>query len=150
VIAAPALSGSKCKIGTFEVTEFEVVFDGGSKGNPGFGYGSFVIIDSKSGQVITQERVEFGDDVTNNEAEYRTLIEALRRLLAIIGEKPNQVKVTVFGDSQLVVNQVKGLWKIKRPELLMLRNQAVELLNSFARAEVKWHSRINSVALLGH
>ena len=51
-----------------------LVFDGGSKGNPGLGYGSYAIIINNEADI---RRLEFGDGVTNNEAEYDTLIAAL-------------------------------------------------------------------------
>ena len=54
-----------------------LTFDGGSKGNPGLGYGSYELrtCDDRA----RMERREYGDNVTNNEAEYRTLIEGLDR-----------------------------------------------------------------------
>jgi ribonuclease HI len=130
------------------VKEYQIVFDGGSKGNPGPGYGSFVIVHDD--ELIVHEQVEHGDWITNNEAEYLTLIEALAALLQIVGDAKTQTSVTIFGDSQLVINQVNGLWKIKKPELRELRARAIELLRQFGDYEVNWHSRINSVNVLGH
>ena len=131
-----------------ELIEYQIVFDGGSKGNPGPGYGSFAIFHSD--ELVLQEQIELGEWVTNNEAEYRTLVKALERLLTLVGDRRKETRVTIYGDSQLVVNQVNGLWKIKKPELFALRNQVVELLNQVGKAEVKWHSRVHSVAVLGH
>jgi ribonuclease HI len=130
------------------VTDYEIIFDGGSKSNPGLGYGSFAIFFAD--EIVIHEELVFGDGVTNNEAEYRTLIEGLKRLLLVVGDEAKNTGVTVFGDSQLVINQVTGRWKIKKPELLVLRNRAVELLNRFGKAEAKWHSRVKSVSVLGH
>jgi ribonuclease HI len=130
------------------LTEYQIVFDGGSKGNPGPGYGSFAIFQGE--ELILHERIELGDWVTNNEAEYRTLVEALNRLQTIVGDRRKETRLTIYGDSQLVVNQVNGLWKIKKAELFALRNQVVDLLNQFGRAEIKWHSRVNSVYVFGH
>jgi ribonuclease HI len=131
-----------------ELIEYQIVFDGGSKGNPGPGYGSFAIFHSD--ELVLQEQIELGEWVTNNEAEYRTLVKALERLLTIVGNRRKETRITIFGDSQLVVNQVNGHWKIKKSELFALRNQVVELLNQFGKTEVKWHSRVHSVAVLGH
>jgi ribonuclease HI len=130
------------------VNEYQIIFDGGSKGNPGPGYGSFVIVHDDD--PIVHEQVELGDWITNNEAEYLTLIEALRRLLELVGDFRLQTSVSVFGDSQLVINQVNGLWKIKKPELREMRARVIELLRQFGDYEVNWHSRINSVYVLGH
>ncbi len=52
-----------------------IIFDGGSKGNPGKGYGSYAL--RWPGQQERIVKLQFGDDVTNNEAEYDTLIAAL-------------------------------------------------------------------------
>jgi ribonuclease HI len=130
------------------LTDYQIIFDGGSKGNPGLGYGSFAIF--YADEIVLHEEIEFGDGVTNNEAEYRTLIDALERLLRVVGDESRHTSVTVYGDSQLVVNQVNGLWKIKKPELRLLCHRVVELLRNFGKSEVVWHSRIHSVSVLGH
>ena len=49
--------------------ELEVVFDGGSRGNPGEGYGSF-LVRSPGGRKPVIRRLEFGGNYTNNQAEY--------------------------------------------------------------------------------
>jgi ribonuclease HI len=63
---------------------------------------------------------------TNNEAEYHALIEGLK---AVAEWQPDRLEV--FLDSKLVVEQVKGKYKIKKPELQSLAAQAVELLHRF-------------------
>jgi ribonuclease HI len=133
------------------LTEYSIVFDGGAIGNPGHGYGSFEIIGP--GGVHVLERLEFGEKgerMTNNEAEYLTLIISLERLLSMVKEDPKQVSVSIHGDSALVINQVNGTWKIKKPHLQKLRDQVVGLLNQFGGFELQWHSRLNSVWILGH
>ena len=65
---------------------YEIVFDGGSLGNPGLGYGSYEI--TTEGAVLHRvERQEYGQGVTNNQAEYRSLIGALAWLLDHLGER---------------------------------------------------------------
>jgi len=127
---------------------FAIVFDGGSLGNPGKGYGSFQI--SAPTGVLAHEKLNFGDRVTNNQAEYRTLIAALERLAADLGGDVAQTAVVVNGDSALVVNQVNGDWKVKHPDLAPLHRRAVELLGAFGKTDVRWHRRSNSVKVLGH
>ncbi len=56
-----------------------IIFDGGSKGNPGYGYGSYALRWPGQAQQIVQ--LQFGDNVTNNEAEYDTLLAALEAVL---------------------------------------------------------------------
>ena len=127
---------------------YEIVFDGGSLGNPGKGYGSFVI---RLGDVeIARQRVEFEGRVTNNQAEYRTLIHALARLRETLGDDSAGAHVRIGGDSALVINQVNGTWKVKNAELAPLRQQVVEGLRAFGRTELAWHRRDRSVRELGH
>lgn len=129
-----------------------VVFDGGSKGNPGQGYGSYALLwpGQSQPEII---RLTFGSRVTNNEAEYDTLINALQDLVNRVqaaGGTPTQVFVDIWGDSQLVVNQVNGTWKINKAPLQVRCNQARALLQQFGFAAVNYHPREESVALLGH
>ena len=128
--------------------DYLVTFDGGALGNPGKGYGSYHIA-GRDGMVAHQ-RLEFGDAVTNNQAEYRTLIGALEDLRERLGQEAGTTAVAIRGDSQLVVQQVGGRWKVKNAELQPLHRRAVELLGAFGRADVAWHGRNNSVRVLGH
>lgn len=131
--------------------DYTIVFDGGSKGNPGLGYGSYEVATRTGGR--KQKRLEFGDRITNNEAEYLTLIAALEDVAATIerhGRQPSEFGVLVRGDSQLVVQQVLGRWKVRHPNMIPLHARARALLASFGRSDVAWHARANSVRTLGH
>jgi ribonuclease HI len=68
---------------------------------------------------------------TNNVAEYRALIEGLK---AVKEWKPDRLEV--YLDSKLVVEQMKGGYRIKAPELLPLHKEAKELLDSFPEVDV--------------
>ena len=128
-----------------------ITFDGGADPNPGKGYGSFHIA-SPTGQEILERR-DFsasGPVMTNNQAEYRTLIEALRFLRQKLGERALVEHVRVDGDSQLVINQVQGVWKVRQENLKPLRAEAVSLASGFGSISYRWHRRDNSVRLLGH
>lgn len=127
--------------------DYTIVFDGGSLGNPGKGYGSYQIVDGR-GAIVAEERLEYGNAITNNGAEFRTLVAALERALAA-GE-PASPSVAVRGDSQLVINGVTGAWKIKHPDLKPLHDRAVALLGRFGKTDVRWHRRDRSVDALGH
>lgn len=128
-----------------------IFFDGGSKGNPGQGYGSYALDwPAYPRQVV---RLQFGNRVTNNEAEYDTLIAALEAVvkrLAENGANPNTAKVEVWGDSQLVINQVNGEWQSNKPELRVRRDKAQALLKQFGQAKLRYHGRENNVDILGH
>jgi ribonuclease HI len=130
---------------------YTIVFDGGALGNPGRGYGSFKLT-GPAGD-IALERLNFdhiGLRVTNNQAEYRSLIGALELLLGLLGPAAANSTVVVYGDSLLVISQLKGQWKVKNEGLRPLFEQASGLLNQFRRTELSWHDRMNSVRLLGH
>lgn len=130
---------------------YVITFDGGAEPNPGAGYGSFHIV-SPTG-ISLLERRDFSSNcqkLTNNQAEYRTLIEALTYLQSKLGDRTPVEHVRVDGDSQLVINQVKGLWKVRQEELRPLRAEVVRLGSEFASIQYRWHRRSNSVRILGH
>lgn len=128
-----------------------LTFDGGSKGNPGLGYGSYELRTCDDRARL--ERREYGDQITNNEAEYRTLIEGLSDVLATLrkaGKDPKTYRVRVQGDSQLVIRQITGQYKIKHPGMQALHRQALDLAGQLGAVEWVWHRRENSVRTLGH
>ncbi|MEZ4506189.1 MAG: ribonuclease HI family protein [Thermomicrobiales bacterium] len=128
---------------------YVITFDGGADPNPGKGYGSFHI-QSPTGRELLERRDYPGRAMTNNQAEYRTLIEALLFLREKLGDRAPVEHVRVDGDSQLVINQVQGKWKVRQEELKPLRNEAAALGASFGSIDYRWHRRSNSVRLLGH
>jgi ribonuclease HI len=105
------------------VTEASLYTDGASFGNPGPS-GIGVVLE------VGDEIIEHAEDIgwgTNNEAEYRALIAGLRLALE------HGVDVLhVRQDSQLVVRQVTGEYKIKKKELQRLAMQARSLIDRFA------------------
>ena len=128
--------------------DYTIVFDGGAIGNPGKGYGSYQIVGAQG--VVSEQRRDYGDGVTNNQAEYMTLTLALEDLAGRLGAEARSVSVAVRGDSHLVVEQVCGRWKVKHPDLQPLHRRATDLLRAFGRADVAWHGRDASVRILGH
>jgi len=148
-IGEPA-SGSPTPLST-RGNPYIVTFDGGADPNPGKGYGSFHISSPTGSELL--ERRDYstnGQKMTNNQAEYRTLIEALAFLQNKLGERAHVEHVRVDGDSQLVINQVSGKWKVRQEELKPLRAEAARLAAVFGSIELHWHRRSNSVRLLGH
>lgn len=131
-----------------QAVTYRIVFDGGSLGNPGRGYGSFRL--RHAGEPWSEPvRCEFGDAVTNNEAEYRSLIAALEALLDLCDD-PAAVSVEASTDSMLVVKQMQGAWKVRAANLAPLRTAAQRLAGNFAKVRFYWHPRQESVTLLGH
>jgi len=130
------------------VSEYEIVFDGGSKGNPGRGYGSFRWRRVPGGW-SDAVRLEFGDNVTNNEAEYRALMAALDALADVCGD-PRSASVTVRGDSKLVLNHLRGTWKVRADNLRPLHGSAHASARRYRSVRYVWQRRDESVRLLGH
>ncbi len=124
-----------------------IIFDGGSIGNPGQGYGSYQL--SVRGKVEQPKRLQFGAGYTNNEAEYDTLITAVEAVLRR-AKDPKRVQLEIRGDSQLVIKQIKGEWKIKEPRMLERVRRLHALLQQFGSWNAEWHGRDNSVKALGH
>ncbi|MGC4105966.1 MAG: ribonuclease HI family protein [Thermomicrobiales bacterium] len=130
------------------IRAFEIVFDGGSLGNPGKGYGSYEI--TSGGEVIRHQREEYGNNITNNQAEYLTLIKALEWLDLLLEGQRSGATVHINGDSQLVINQVTGKWKIKAEQLRPYAERIRSLMVGYKSATIAWHARANSVKRLGH
>ena len=110
------------------MTPDEVVVwtDGGARGNPGpAGYG--VVVTTPSGQVLAEVAEGIGR-ATNNVAEYRGAIAGLERARALGARR-----VRVRADSLLVVNQQKGLWRVRNEALRTLSSEARRLAGQFER-----------------
>lgn len=135
--------------------DYMIVFDGGSRGNPGQGYGSYVIFDqlgsglppASEGQPV---RLTLEAEMTNNEAEYHTLLAALRDLRQRSALFTDQLAVKILGDSLLVINQVKGEWQTKEPRLRALRDQALAELRHFKAYRLAYQPREDTLKVLGH
>lgn len=112
-----------------------VWFDGACLGNPGpMGAGAVVQLDGPGGERQVLAR-GFGRG-TNNQAEYRGLILGLRHALALGADR-----VTVRGDSQLVVRQLEGTYSVKAEGLKALHDEARQLLGRFRSARLEWIPR---------
>ncbi len=108
-------------------------FDGASRGNPGDAGAGAILLDS-AGRTVWKCARPLGRK-TNNEAEYLALILLLEEILA-----RRLSGVAVRGDSQLVVNQVTGRWKIREPRLQELADRAKELLKA-TKSSLSWIPR---------
>ena len=130
---------------------YVLIFDGGSIGNPGAAYGSYRL--QRSGEPPQPvARLTFGHG-TNNDAEYKALIAGLRGLesvLAAAGRRPADVALEVRGDSRLVLEQLRGTWKVKNPRMAALHREAQGLLDLFGEVRLTHQERRRSVRVLGH
>lgn len=89
--------------------------DGGARGNPGPAGIGAVIFD-EGGKPLKEISKYIGEQ-TNNFAEYEALIEALKAAKELFGERLRDMQLEVRMDSELVVRQLSGLYKVKEPTL---------------------------------
>ena len=100
------------------------------------GYGSYHL-ESRTGQK-QMVRLELSRGVTNNEAEYRTLIVALKDLVGRIqraGKSPSDYSLLVHTDAQLMVGQLTQGWQVKAANLRPLVDEAAALIQAFGRCD---------------
>jgi ribonuclease HI len=101
--------------------KLKIFTDGGARGNPGIaGYG--VCIEDENKKKIFEEGKFLGIK-TNNEAEYMGLIGAL----SWVENNAPDAEIEINSDSQLLVRQMKGLYKVKAPHLKILWATALDL-----------------------
>jgi ribonuclease HI len=101
-----------------------VYTDGASSGNPGPASIGAVIRDGQ-GRVISRISQRIGH-ATNNQAEYRAIIGALEEATRLGAEE-----VDIKSDSELVVKQLKGQYKVKKATLRPLYQKVVQLISLF-------------------
>jgi ribonuclease HI len=98
--------------------------DGGSRGNPGIaGYGVHLLDEQGKTLASLSERLGIR---TNNFAEYSALIAALS-----FAESHQYDKIKVYADSELLVRQINGTYRVRNPGLRDLYNQAQSLISRF-------------------
>lgn len=104
--------------------------DGAARGNPGPA-GIGVVIRDATGAVV-DEIAEYLGETTNNQAEYRALVRGLERAVALGADG-----VEVRADSELMVRQMLGQYKVKHPELKPLYEQAKGLVAKVAQFGIR-------------
>ena len=108
--------------------------DGGSRGNPGKA-GVGIVVRNENNEIIKEHCERIGVK-TNNEAEYYALIKALELAGDYSGEE-----VLVYMDSELVIRQLNGEYKVKAEHLLSLFEEVKELERKFEKIVYKNVSR---------
>lgn len=111
-----------------------IAFDGGSRGNPGPA-GIGVVLRAQDGTpLVTLGR--FIGRATNNVAEYKALIAGLQKAKEL-GAK----KIIVRGDSELIVKQMRGEYRVKNADLRGLYDEAQHLYHQFDEAKIEHNYR---------
>lgn len=117
--------------------EGTLYFDGGASPNPGCGGGGFWLTDERGDEVAA---VSVGiypySGVTNNQAEYVGLIAGL-----LEAESQGMRRVTVKGDSELVIKQMTGEYDTRNDKLIALNDYANEIERRFQRVTYSWIPR---------
>ena len=108
---------------------FRAGFDGGSRGNPGPAAWGVVVLDPE-GRAVEGFAGAIGR-ATNNVAEYTALLEALAIALAREADD-----VELLADSELVVKQVRGEYKVRHPDLIPLHAEAVRRIARLRRFKI--------------
>jgi phosphoribosylglycinamide formyltransferase 1 len=104
--------------------------DGGSRGNPGPAASAFVLTDPRGKQL--QARAFFLGEATNNFAEYTAIHKALEAAKSL-----GAGQITVYSDSELLVRQLNGQYKVKSDQIRPLFAQAIAMLAEFESWQVR-------------
>lgn len=122
------------------LTQAKLFTDGGSRGNPGPSALGYVILDMNDG--IIKKESEFLGTTTNNQAEYQGLLSGLKDALSH-GIK----ELEVYMDSELIIKQINGLYKIKNQDLLPIYKAVKEIAEKFDKITFTHVPRaMNSIA----
>ncbi len=114
--------------------------DGGSRGNPGPGAIGIVFY-NEQGQEIKKYSESTGE-TTNNQAEYQALIFALEKFKQLFGKKlAKSLEIEINSDSELLVKQLQGKYKILDPKIQTLFLQTWNLKLDFKKIKFKLISR---------
>jgi len=138
------------------MTDFIITADGGSLGNgseDSIGYGSFIVERVNPVAKSKQFRHTFGRGITNNEAEYMIVIEALKLIQSVLeasGETVIKHSVLINSDSALVIGQCSLGWKIKASRIWPLHHELMNLIDKFSKVEFKKFSGDEMKVILGH
>ena len=108
--------------------------DGSCSGNPGAG-GAGVVVKDERGRIIARLKKYLGS-VTNNRAEYQALIAGLEE-----AQRLGTKEVEVYLDSELVVNQVNGVYRVRDTKLKTLEGEVRRRLGSFTRWVISYIPR---------
>lgn len=112
----------------------EIFIDGASRGNPGpSGIGIALFSDGKN---VVKKLFKFIGNTTNNIAEYTALIYALQEALI-----DRYTDVTIKSDSELLIRQLKGEYKVKNENLKLYYEQFVHLSRGFDKIDMVLISR---------
>jgi ribonuclease HI len=103
----------------------KVYIDGASRGNPGEASYAYII---KEGNKTIVERYSYIGRATNNVAEYTALVNALEDIVKNFSDKK---EVIIYSDSELLVKQLNGIYKVKDAKIKALYDKIKEISKNF-------------------
>lgn len=104
--------------------------DGASRGNPGPA-GAGAILHDSDGNVVAQIAQFLGNQVTNNVAEYSSLLLGVKKALELDAKI-----LKIFMDSELVVKQIKGEYRVKNEKLIPIYSEVMRELAKLSSYEI--------------
>ena len=115
-----------------DIEKIVIYIDGGSRGNPG--PSAFGISISDGQKNILKEYSQYIGEATNNEAEYQALIFALKKTKSLFGkEKIKKIGIELMSDSELLIKQMKGEYKVLNSKIQKLFLKAWNLKIDFGK-----------------
>lgn len=108
---------------------WQLYTDGASKGNPGPAGAGWILLNERDSILVKDSK--FLGVATNNEAEYEALILGLKNALSL---RVQEIKI--YMDSELLVRQLNGLYRVKNPRLAVLFHQVQDLLRNFLKYDI--------------
>ena len=125
-----------------------ITFDGGAKPNPGKGYGSYNIrVDGNDEPFYGASEEFYGDNLTNNQTEYIAITRGCEKAMELLGRNCN---VKIIGDSELVLKQITGEYRVRDEKLILLNQKLMDRLSGFKSYSVQHRPREQSVEEFGH
>ncbi len=100
--------------------------DGAARGNPGRSASGYHLLDAS--HRLLERHVFYNGICTNNVAEYKAVVAALKKALERFG---TDTEIVVVSDSNLVINQLSGKYKVKSEHLKALNKEGRDLLSQF-------------------
>ncbi len=108
---------------------FKAAIDGGSRGNPGPAAWGVAVLD---GDTAVEGHAASIGRATNNVAEYHALLEALR-----LARRRDAQQVEILADSELIVRQIEGRYRVRHPDLIPLHDEARSLIRGFREFRIR-------------
>ncbi len=109
--------------------QYTIFADGGARGNPGPA-GAGAVVKNSTGENVARVSAFLGHR-TNNFAEYEAVIRAFESLGNIVKEKADTVDVAVNLDSELIVKQMRGEYKVKHPVLKEQHSRLLQYIGAY-------------------